>query len=167
MEAMRWTIASGPEEVAPVADHTRLRYVLRRDGEEREVFVELSGTAWASEPDSLPSPLDDVVRSRGRLEVERHLDRHEPPSRLIVTTGGVTVVPRDGSYKPNDRVYVLHEGRWAEARVVELGEQGDAVTVKHAGVEGGEYQRDVLFVRRVDGDAVEPYRYEQVRPTPY
>jgi hypothetical protein len=49
-EQTYWTIASGPEEVEPVADHTRLRYILRRNGEEREVFVEVSGTAWVSEP---------------------------------------------------------------------------------------------------------------------
>jgi hypothetical protein len=164
---MAWKISSGPQEVEPVADHARLRFDLHRNSEERDVFVEVAGTAWHSEPDSLPSPLDEVVRSRGRSEVERHLERPEPPSRLIVTTRGVIVVPRDGCYEPNDRVFVLHEGRWAEARVVELGEPNDAVTVKHTGVVNGEYQRDVIFVRRVGGDAVEPYRYEDVRATPY
>lgn len=163
---MTWTIASGPEEVEPLADRIRLRWVLRRDGEEREVFVEVSGAAWASDPDSLPSRIGEVVRSEGRSEVERHLARHEPPSRLLVTTVGVTVVPRHGSYERNDRVFVLHEGRWEKARVEQLGEPSDAVTVKHAGVEGGEYKRDVIFVQRVNSDAIEAYRYEDVRPTP-
>jgi hypothetical protein len=141
--------------------------VLRCDGEEREVFVEIAGTASASEPNSRPSPIDEVVGSHGRSEVERHLARHEPPSRLIVTTADVTVVPRDGYYEPGDRVFVLHGGRWEEARVVEQGEPSDAVTVKHGGVHGGEYQRDVIFIRRAGGDAVELHRYEHVRPTPY
>lgn len=72
---MTWTIATRPEEVAVVVGHVRLRYVLRRDSEERDVFVEAAGTAWPSEPTSLLSPIDEVVFSRGRSQVERHLER--------------------------------------------------------------------------------------------
>lgn len=82
-----------------------------------------------------------------------------------MTTGGVTVVSSNGYYESDDRVFVLHEGCWEEARVVEPGQPSDAVKVKHDGIVGGEYERDVLFVRRVRSDFVESYRYEHVRPT--
>jgi hypothetical protein len=91
-----WTVISGPEEVLPVADRRRYRWVVARGEDRREVFVEVSGSASATEPSSLPFPLEEAVRSRGASELVKLLDRTEPPARIVIDTGRVTIVPRMG-----------------------------------------------------------------------
>ena len=72
---MRWSIVSC-EELPPLRDVLLLRYLVQReDSERREVFVELSGTVAATSPDTLPSPLDEVVRTPGS---ERDRGRSRP-----------------------------------------------------------------------------------------
>jgi hypothetical protein len=79
-----WTIANGPEHAAPLADHSRFRYVLERDGISHDLHVAISGTVMCSDPDGLPDPVDEAAKTLGRSEVEGvlHLDR--PPDVIEV-----------------------------------------------------------------------------------
>lgn len=83
---MPWSIVSGPDSVSSTADQSLFRYVVRRGDEEREVFVELTGTVARTEPKTLPSPHDEHVRSQGRSILEAAAGRREPPARMVVST---------------------------------------------------------------------------------
>jgi hypothetical protein len=87
-----WSIVSGPEEVRPLADHHRFRCVVARGDVRRDVFVEITGTAWATDINTLPSPVNEAVRTRGASELTKVLDKVEPPARIVVSTTAVTVV---------------------------------------------------------------------------
>ena len=89
-----WTIVSGPEEVPPVADHRRYHYVIERRGERHDVFVEITSTAAASDPRTLPSPLDEAVSSRGVSELVELIERGVAPARIVISTRAVTVASR-------------------------------------------------------------------------
>lgn len=88
-----WTIIEGPEEIPPLKDHHCLRFVIERGEDRRELFVEISGTAAACDPDTLPSPVGDAVRTNGLDAVQRYVeeanrDGTEPPSTIEITTTG-------------------------------------------------------------------------------
>ena len=87
-----WSIVSGPEEVRPVPDHRRFRHVVARGDVRRDVFVEITGTAWVTDIDTLPSPVNEAVRTLGASELTKVLDKLEPPARIVVSTTAVTVV---------------------------------------------------------------------------
>lgn len=165
---MSWRVIGEPQQVSSVRDGVRWRYVMERDDGKRrdDVFVELSGTAAASAPESFPSPLDEAVGTRGRSVLERGADRVEPPSVVWIDSEKIVVQPRLGFYEPGDRVYVRDGDEWLPATVVEWGEPADAVDVPRAGVGGGVLRRDVLWVRRAVDGTVERYRDEHVRPQP-
>lgn len=93
-----WSLVSGPAEVPPLADHRRYQYVVERRDERREVFVEVTGTAAAVDPHTLPSPLDEAVTSRGASELLRLLERGVAPTRIVISTREVTVVPSSRSF---------------------------------------------------------------------
>ena len=85
-----WQILSGPELVAPIADHRRLRFVIGSDRAVRELHVEISGTAASSAPGSLPLPIGDAVRTDGRDAVERYLADGKPPAIIRISTTGMS-----------------------------------------------------------------------------
>jgi hypothetical protein len=171
---MPWSIVSC-EELRPPRDVLLLRYLVQReDGERREVFVEFTGTVAATSPDTLPSPLDEVARTRGRSVIEAGADRIEPVARITVSTTGLDVIPQDGLYEPGDRVYVRDDDHWSPARILHTpaslhaaGEPPAIVRVDRpwAG-EQSPIPRDAVVVMRDTDDAVKPYPYELVRPRP-
>lgn len=171
---MRWSIVSC-EELPPPRDVLLLRYLVKReDGERRAVFVELTGTVAATSPDTLPSPLDEVVRTRGRSVIEAGANRIEPVARITVSTTRLDAIPRDGLYEPGDRVYVRDDDNWSPARILQTpasrhaaGERPVIVMVDRpwAG-EQSPIPRDAVVVVRDSDDAVRPYPYERVRPRP-
>lgn len=83
-----WDVVRGPELVAPLADHRRLRFTARQAGEVREIFVEISGTAAACNPDTLPFPISEIVRTDGAHAVEHYLAVGDPPAVISVSTTG-------------------------------------------------------------------------------
>jgi hypothetical protein len=88
---------TGPASVAPLADHHRFRFIVLDDDGKSEIYVEISGTAMACEPDALPSPLGEVVRTRGRCLVERAVEAGgELPERFVVGSESVTT-PIEGT----------------------------------------------------------------------
>lgn len=161
-----WVVVNGPEEAPPLADHRRFRFVVRRGDQEREVFVEFSGTVARTDPDSLASPLGGHVRSRGRSVLDSCAQRTEPPARIIVNTGRAIIVPRDRAYEPGDRLYAREGDEWVEVTFIRPGDPDEAVPVKHVEPVGGEYQRDVAWVCRSGDDAVAAYRYQDLRARP-
>jgi hypothetical protein len=163
--AQRWKLQRGPELVAPLGDHTRYRYVLAQGEDTRDVFVEISGTAGAVDPATLPSPLDEVVSSRGASLVNANLDRIEPPARIAVHTAGWLITPRHGSYQEGDRVWVHDGGEWAPAMFLAPGDPQDAVTVRDKTTPQGR-PADVAWVElEADGD-VRRFTYAHIRPEP-
>jgi hypothetical protein len=162
-----WVLVNGSDEVHPVGDGRRFRYVVEReDGEQRDVFVELTGSAAASHPDTFPSPLDEALRTKGRSVIEGCAERVEPPAVVWIDTQRFVIQPREGYPKPGDRVYVLQDGEWVAGTVEDWGEPADAIEVEQPGVIGGVLRRDVLWVRRWTDSVVDRYRYEHVRATP-
>src|SRR3954452_344008 len=103
---MTWTIHSGPQLVEPYADHTRYQYVLERGEDTRDVFVEISNTAAAVDPATLPSPIDEAVKSKGETLVARNLHRLDPPVRIAIHSRRWTITRRHGCYEDGYRVWV-------------------------------------------------------------
>lgn len=88
-----WRIIEGPEPVAPLGDHHRFRFVVERNDARRELFVHISGTVAASDVDTLPSPIDEAVRTNGLDTAQRYVDEINrdgtaPPSAIEVNTTG-------------------------------------------------------------------------------
>jgi hypothetical protein len=54
-----------PGEHCAAGDHHRFRFIVLDDDGASEIYVEISGTAMACEPDALPTPLGEVIRTRG------------------------------------------------------------------------------------------------------
>jgi hypothetical protein len=90
-----WSVVQGPELVVPLADHRRLRFVVERGEEAREIFVEISGTAAACDPYALPYPVSAAVRTDGLSAVEHYLAEGDPPAIIEVGTNGIwsSIVP--------------------------------------------------------------------------
>ena len=84
-----WEILSGPQLVAPIADSPSPAILIGSDLAVRELHVEISGTAAACAPDSLPSPIGEAVRTDGRDAVERYLGEGEPPAIIRISTTGM------------------------------------------------------------------------------
>ena len=59
-----------------------------REGETRRVLVEVSGSAWATEPELLPDETAEAIRTEGRSQVERVLDAQDPPRVIQCGTKG-------------------------------------------------------------------------------
>ena len=157
-----WQIHGPPEECRPTGANKVLRYLLRRDGEERDVVVEMSLTLCATEPSTLPSPLDELARTDGRSLVERSLHRREPPARITAHTRGFAIVPRDGDYEYGDHVHVRIDAEWVEGRFDRPGDPEEALDVDDPRVESGRRRSDVAFVRLGTGE-VRAFRYDDVR----
>jgi hypothetical protein len=138
--------------------------VLANADEQREVFVELSGTANASEPESLPSPIGKAVATQGRSVIESRLQRVEPVSRLVVTSTAVRSIPRHGWYEAGDRLVLWVGDEWVACEFVRPGEPEEAIEVDDARVVEGSYRRDVAWVELpTTGDLVAG-RYDELRP---
>jgi hypothetical protein len=72
-------------------------FVLERDGQRRDVFVELSGSVTASDPERLDEPLGEFVRTRGLKLVERYLSHVGPPAIIKVDNASWRAVEREVS----------------------------------------------------------------------
>ena len=83
-----WNIIEGPIEVAPIADHRRFLCVIEKGEKRQEVYAEISGTAAACNPRTLPSPVDEMVVTEGRAAVERYLADDDPPGVIQIHTLG-------------------------------------------------------------------------------
>lgn len=161
----RWEIQGPPQECRPTGANKILRYWLARDGEERDVVVEISLTLCATDPSTLPSPLDELARTEGRSVVERNLHRREPPARIIAHTKGFVIVPRDGNYEYGDRVYVRVGVQWLEGRFDRPGDPEEGVDVNDPRLNTGRRRSDVALVRLGTG-GVRAFRYGDICARP-
>lgn len=85
------TTIQGPERLPALTDHHRFKYVVLDDDGVREVVVVVSGTVMACDPEALPSPLGEVVRTKGRVLVERALAMgRELPAEFVVGSESVS-----------------------------------------------------------------------------
>ena len=108
---MAWEITGGPY-AGPWFERDSVAWVweLQRsdDDELGRVVVEVSGTAMAVTPESLPTETRDARASHGRSEVEKHLDVDDlPPLITLGTTGYITAAP----FEAEER---MEEGWWTQ-----------------------------------------------------
>jgi hypothetical protein len=61
---------------------------IEKDGESRRVLVEITGTALAVAPETLPEDTRDAISSEGASEVTKVLDADDPPRVIACGTGG-------------------------------------------------------------------------------
>jgi hypothetical protein len=54
-------------------------WAITRGDRDAQVLVEISGTAWASDPLSLPEDTRQALETDGRTELLKVLDEDEPP----------------------------------------------------------------------------------------
>ncbi len=86
---MTWHVVRGPFPQQKIRDSERFLYIIERAGIRRDGVVELSGTMLASEPETLPSPLDDAVRTWGMSFIEQWPEDKELPQELRLSTVGL------------------------------------------------------------------------------
>jgi hypothetical protein len=92
-----WSIVQGPH-TEPLPDAVAYLWTIERDedGEQRTVRVEVTGTALASV--GLPSPLPEVIESKGATAVLGFAEWREPPEVVAVST--MAIRPMPGSHDP-------------------------------------------------------------------
>jgi hypothetical protein len=89
-------ITSGPVRVPSDRDAHLFRLGYRRGEVEREVFVYISGTAMASDPATLPSPIGAFVTTQGQAAVEERLALgHNPKTIRADASGSIWEDPAD------------------------------------------------------------------------
>jgi TIR domain-containing protein len=162
VEPPLWTLLEGPTPIRPVADHYRVELIFVRNGERRPVYVDVSGTAAASELSTLSPTIAEAIRTAGRSLSPSLLRRGEPPQRILVSTKNIAFVPREGAYESGDRVVVREGERWIDAEFVRPGAPDEATTVFNSLVEGESLARDQALVR-LDSGKHKFYAYEDIR----
>jgi hypothetical protein len=65
------------------------RWRVGRGDEQRSIIVAISGTLMAVERDTLSTPIDVIVATRGEAAVRDALSRDRTPERITVNTTGV------------------------------------------------------------------------------
>jgi hypothetical protein len=63
-------------------------WAIRRRAETRRVAIEISETAWSSDPVSLPDDTRQALETDGRTEVLKLLDQDDPPRAVRCGTAG-------------------------------------------------------------------------------
>lgn len=86
---MKWPVVGGPILQPKVRDSTRLLYVIERAGVRRDIIVELTGTLMACDHETLPSPLDEHLRTLGRSLIEQWSEHEDLPRELRLSTVGL------------------------------------------------------------------------------
>lgn len=86
---MNWTVVGGPIPQPKIHDSARLLYVIERAGSRRDVIVELSGTLLSCDEETLPSPLDEHLRTLGRSLIEQWPEYEELPGELRLSSVGL------------------------------------------------------------------------------
>lgn len=85
-----WRITAGPDPGPwEGRDATGWRWQIERNqNEHRRLLVEVSGTAMAVDPATLPPDVRAARDTEGRSAVEAILNRDDPPGRIGFTTDG-------------------------------------------------------------------------------
>ena len=87
-----WQITEGPTEVDPIprdADECHWLWTVQRGDDTRTIRVVMSRTLAATEPTTLPSPIDQTVATIGRPEVLLAMERDSFPSRITIMRDGI------------------------------------------------------------------------------
>ena len=87
---MPWSKLSGPRAYSSrgTADiDGGWAYTLERDGAERTVHVEVAGGRMGS--DEIGADGKRAITTKGWSAIEPHLDQDEPPTRIVIATGGL------------------------------------------------------------------------------
>jgi hypothetical protein len=84
-----WKIVGGPAPQPRLADSERYIYVVERGSVRTGVEVELSGTVMACDVETLPSPVDEAVRTKGAAIIAAHAMDDQLPARIMVDSAGV------------------------------------------------------------------------------
>lgn len=87
---MAWRITDGPDPASRASvDATGWRWQIERaEGENRRLLIEVSGSAMAVDPRTLPDDARNARETEGRSAVEGILERDDPPGRISFSTHG-------------------------------------------------------------------------------
>jgi hypothetical protein len=67
------------------------------------VVIEISGTAWSSDPVSLPADTRHALETDGRTELVKVLDQDEPPRVIRCGHSGCSYLPAGEAGERPDR----------------------------------------------------------------
>ena len=86
---MRWEIGAnlGRHE-RPAADAKGWLWEITRGAQVAHVVIEISGTAWSSDPLHLPEDTRHALETDGRAELLKVLDEDDPPRVIQCGTTG-------------------------------------------------------------------------------
>jgi hypothetical protein len=75
------------------ADARGWRWQITRGAEVVQVVIEISGTAWASDPLCLPDDTRHALETDGRAELLKVLDQDQPPRVIRCGSSGCSYLP--------------------------------------------------------------------------
>ncbi len=93
---MRWEIrANLGRHVRTGADARGWLWEITRRCEVAQVVIEISRTAWSSDPLRLPEDTRRVLETDGRTELLKILDQDDPPRIIRCGSSGCSYLSRD------------------------------------------------------------------------
>ncbi|MEX2032711.1 MAG: hypothetical protein WEA81_07570 [Dehalococcoidia bacterium] len=105
--SVNWRIASGPLPGPwEGKDVVGWLWTIEREEQTKQILIEVSGTAMAVAPETLPDVTKQARETRGLSEVKRLLKAEEPPSRITLGTTGYIGSP------PFEPASEMEEGWW-------------------------------------------------------
>jgi hypothetical protein len=81
-------IADGPGDLD--------REQITRGAQVAQVVIDISGTAWSSDPLGLPEDTRGALQTDGRTELLKALDQDDPPRIIRCGSSGCSYLPSDG-----------------------------------------------------------------------
>ena len=69
---------------------------ITRGAQVAQVVIEISGTAWSSDPLGLPEDTRGALQTDGRTELLKALDQDDPPRIIRCGSSGCSYLPSDG-----------------------------------------------------------------------
>lgn len=93
---MSWEIGAnlGPH-ARPGVDARGWLWELKRGSQVARVVVEISATAWSSDPPRLPDDTRQALETDGRTELLKVLEHDEPPRVIHCGSKGCAYWPRE------------------------------------------------------------------------
>jgi hypothetical protein len=97
MIASTWEIRTSLGRRAGESDGSGWLWEIGRRDRLARVMIEISGSAWSTDPLDLPEDTRRALETDGRTELLKVLDRDEPPRVIRCGSIGCTCDPTSGS----------------------------------------------------------------------
>ena len=90
-------IIGGPTPIAVPRDGDTYRWKVQHGRDEQHVYVQIAG---ALTPEAFEEPLRSGIASKGESVLRKLLERGNVPTRIKITSGGITEVGTDRRTRP-------------------------------------------------------------------